>query len=377
MERLRKAAAGAKNHDGVPSVFSANDAYSHTSELSAKELLELSSDSNDFLVACGSATDLDVGGNNSVRATGSVSVCDQSGKHDSRNQQHGFDASGRANNMAMDVSQLQDELNQVQQFRYEQNGFDDCSDDDESSSDEHIDEDAWYAPRNYFIHNGMRYDGDLFQLRGPEERSISSRPNRVLEHVPGLLPHRQAFNRVYSEATYSMRPASLRARPLSIMSDRTSVSSATVLEDAVGSSNAADVAVNTAADISPECPPSPLCDVIWRRKQQDQQHDQGWRFADQQAWRPMHEEIIPRRPLGCLPVTPRRKYPAQGKTKRLIVEDNGSENFNVGQDSARNDLKVANRANTTDVKLRKYTYARDDKEPRSLLWRRKRTLLRR
>lgn len=37
-----------------------------------------------------------------------------------------------------------------------------------------------------------------------------SRPERVLERAPGLLRERQGFNRVYSEATFGMRPASLR-----------------------------------------------------------------------------------------------------------------------------------------------------------------------
>jgi hypothetical protein len=85
-----------------------------------------------------------------------------------------------------------------------------------------------YDPHNCFVHNGLRYDGDIFELRPPGERTIASRPNRVLEHVPALLNHRQAFNRIYSEATYSMRPASLRARPPSLLSDRSSVTSAIV-----------------------------------------------------------------------------------------------------------------------------------------------------
>jgi hypothetical protein len=85
-----------------------------------------------------------------------------------------------------------------------------------------------YDPHNCFVHNGLRYDGDVFELRPPAERTMASRPNRVLEHVPALLNHRQAFNRIYSEATYSMRPASLRARPPSLLSDRSSVTSAIV-----------------------------------------------------------------------------------------------------------------------------------------------------
>ena len=65
-------------------------------------------------------------------------------------------------------------------------------------------------PQTFFIHNGYRYDGDVFELRPPQERSIASRPERILEHKPALLPHRQQFNRVYSEGTYNARPSSLR-----------------------------------------------------------------------------------------------------------------------------------------------------------------------
>lgn len=66
------------------------------------------------------------------------------------------------------------------------------------------------TPLNYFIHNGLRYDGDVYQLRPPQERSIASRPERILEHKPAPLAHRQVFNRVYSEGTYNARPSSLR-----------------------------------------------------------------------------------------------------------------------------------------------------------------------
>lgn len=68
---------------------------------------------------------------------------------------------------------------------------------------------------NYFVHNGYRYDGDVFELRPPQERSIASRPERVLEHKPAVLNHRQVFNRVYSEGTYNNRPSSLRQMRLS------------------------------------------------------------------------------------------------------------------------------------------------------------------
>lgn len=68
---------------------------------------------------------------------------------------------------------------------------------------------------NYFVHNGYRYDGDIFELRPPQERSIGSRPERILEHKPAVLNHRQIFNRVYSEGTYNNRPSSLRQLRLS------------------------------------------------------------------------------------------------------------------------------------------------------------------
>lgn len=68
---------------------------------------------------------------------------------------------------------------------------------------------------NFFVHNGYRYDGDVFELRPPQERSIASRPERVLPHKPAVLNHRQVFNRVYSEGTYNNRPSSLRQLRLS------------------------------------------------------------------------------------------------------------------------------------------------------------------
>eukprot|EP00178_Gracilaria_changii_P013289 TRINITY_DN375_c0_g1_i1.p1 TRINITY_DN375_c0_g1~~TRINITY_DN375_c0_g1_i1.p1 ORF type:complete len:409 (-),score=77.39 TRINITY_DN375_c0_g1_i1:177-1403(-) len=78
------------------------------------------------------------------------------------------------------------------------------------SSSEHSSSSPPPSPNNFFIHNGYRYDGDVFELRPPQERSIGSRPQRVLEHKPLLLANRQTFNRVYSEGTYNARPSSLR-----------------------------------------------------------------------------------------------------------------------------------------------------------------------
>lgn len=67
-------------------------------------------------------------------------------------------------------------------------------------------------PLNFFVHNGYRYDGDVFVLRGPHERTAATRPERILEHKPKLVDTRQTFHRVYSEATYNARPNSLRKR---------------------------------------------------------------------------------------------------------------------------------------------------------------------
>lgn len=92
----------------------------------------------------------------------------------------------------------------------EHDGYDyyDEADDDEDDENYSADDDS--QAFNYFVHNGYRYDGDIFQLRPPQERSIASRPERILEHKPPLLNNRQVFNRVYSEGTYNSRPLSLR-----------------------------------------------------------------------------------------------------------------------------------------------------------------------
>jgi hypothetical protein len=101
----------------------------------------------------------------------------------------------------------------------ERDDEDDEDDEDEErgEGEEDIEEEE-ATMRNYFVHNGLRYDGDFFELRPPSERTASTLPTRVLEHTPGLLTHRQAFNRVYSEATFSMRPASLVRQRMSVLS---------------------------------------------------------------------------------------------------------------------------------------------------------------
>lgn len=86
----------------------------------------------------------------------------------------------------------------------------DSMDEDDEDEEEEDDEEDPTDALNYFVHNGYRYDGDIFELRPPQERSIASRPERVLEHKPPLLSNRQTFNRVYSEGTYNARPSSLR-----------------------------------------------------------------------------------------------------------------------------------------------------------------------
>lgn len=98
-------------------------------------------------------------------------------------------------------------------FRMEPNddgGVHDDNAEHEDGDDTDDDEYRPATPLNYFIHNGWKYDGDVYELRPPQERSIASRPERVLEHKPAPLPHRQTFNRVYSEGTYNTRPSSLR-----------------------------------------------------------------------------------------------------------------------------------------------------------------------
>lgn len=106
--------------------------------------------------------------------------------------------------------------------------IDDAPEEDDQNVDDEEDEE--FIRLNYFVHNGYRYDGDIFELRPPQERSIASRPERVIEHKPPILSHRQAFNRVYSEGTYNNRPSSLRQLRLSA---RLSASSWASLSDMV------------------------------------------------------------------------------------------------------------------------------------------------
>lgn len=91
------------------------------------------------------------------------------------------------------------------------------TEDEEHEDEEEIDdEDVHDAVKlNFFVHNGYRYDGRLFKLRGPQERSQNSQPRRILQHTPAMLNLKQDFHRVYSEATYNTRPSSLRELRLS------------------------------------------------------------------------------------------------------------------------------------------------------------------
>lgn len=112
---------------------------------------------------------------------------------------------------------------------------------EEISESEELDEEAMAEciRLNYFVHNGYRYDGDVFELRPPQERSIGSRPGRILEHKPAVLNHRQVFNRVYSEGTYNNRPSSLRQLRLSA---RLSTGSWASVSELVGESLALEAA---------------------------------------------------------------------------------------------------------------------------------------
>lgn len=134
--------------------------------------------------------------------------------------------------------------------------FDDENEDalSELSDDDEPESTGSLSAQNFFIHNGYRYDGDVYELRPPQERSIASRPQRILEHKPALLPNRQIFNRVYSEGTYNARPSSLR-QPSNRSSARLSAGYAS--SEQADDEDSANMANKLNLDL-PGCEPVPL-----------------------------------------------------------------------------------------------------------------------
>lgn len=102
------------------------------------------------------------------------------------------------------------ETDDMEGIHYKDENQESADEEDENDEESDNPEMRPATPLNYFVHNGLRYDGDVYELRPPQERSIASRPERILEHKPAPLSHRQIFNRVYSEGTFNARPSSLR-----------------------------------------------------------------------------------------------------------------------------------------------------------------------
>lgn len=366
MGRLRKPVVTAHVAESNTSYIPQASSHPHIDELSPEELFELSGIAEDNLInADYLGTELNVNDCSLTSFTPASQAptqrYDVSRVTDPIRRNGNINGPGDGNSAGLDYIPRSCRKNDEEDD--EEDEEEDKEEEQDDDLEQHVDEDAWYASRNYFIHNGLRYDGDLFELRGPEERSISSRPNRVLEHVPGLLLHRQAFNRVYSEATYSMRPASLRGRPLSVLSDRASISSATFGEDNCGAAacdGTNEIGVGVIADTSPPRPPTPPF-------KQSQRPPRGPRTP--------HE----RKPAGCLPVPPLWRHGAGARPRRMLhIDENAS---SLANNMFQSEQTVRGQEHALDLKpemqTRKDNVKHEEKESRSLLWRRKRPLLRR